>query len=182
MAKERRPDDKESALWKAVTADVRPIDRKPAAEKPAKTEPAEKTGGKIPVMPPRPPAPSVSRPELSHGIAAGVDRRTLDRLRRGQMEIEADLDLHGHTQESAHRALAAFIRGHAGAGRRCVIVVTGKGRDGGGVLRAEVPRWLNEPELCQHILAFSHARPPDGGDGALYVLLRRKRPPAPRKS
>jgi DNA-nicking Smr family endonuclease len=182
VAKERRPDDKESALWKAVTADVRPIDRKAATEAPAKPDPAEKTTTKNPAARPRATTPSVSRPELSHGIAAGVDRRTLDRLRRGQMEIEADLDLHGHTQESAHRALAAFIRGHAGAGRRCVIVVTGKGRDGGGVLRAEVPRWLNEPDLRQHILAFSHARPADGGDGALYVLLRRKRPPAPRKS
>ena len=111
-----------------------------------------------------------------------MDKRTLTRFRRGQMEIEATLDLHGHTQDSAHRALDAFIKGHAAAGRRCVIVVTGKGRDGDGVLRAEAPRWLNEPDLRQHVLAFSHARPADGGDGALYVLLKRKRPRLPGKS
>ena len=116
-------------------------------------------------------------PELSHGRAAGVDRRTVDRLRRGQIAIEAEIDLHGHTQEEAHRALQAFISGQANAGRRCMRVVTGKGsfREGGGVLKTAVPRWLNEAPLRETILAFSHARRDDGGEGALYVLLRRQR-------
>lgn len=80
--------------------------------------------------------------------------------------------------EQAHRALSAFIIGHAAAGRRCVRVITGKGRyrEAGGVLRTEVPRWLNEPGLNERVLAFTHARREDGGEGALYVLLRRKRP------
>ncbi|MBE9552233.1 MAG: Smr/MutS family protein, partial [Proteobacteria bacterium] len=83
------------------------------------------------------------------------------------------------TQEQAHSALNAFIAGHAAAGRRCVRVITGKGsfrQGGGGVLKTAVPRWLNETPLQDSILAFTHARRDDGGEGALYVLLRRKRP------
>jgi DNA-nicking Smr family endonuclease len=93
------------------------------------------------------------------------------------LPIEAEIDLHGYTQEEAHRVLSAFIAGHAAAGRRCVRVITGKGsfREGGGVLKSAVPRWLNEQPLQDRILAFTHARRDDGGEGALYVLLRRKR-------
>ena len=188
MTDKRPPSDKESDLWRAVTADVKPIAGKaaPPAREPAKPEdkPAARKAAKPIVRPRRAaPPPRPTQPALEHGTAAGVDRRSLERLRRGQMEIEAELDLHGHTQITAYRALTAFIEGHAGAGRRCVIVVTGKGatRDGGGVLKSAVPGWLNEPELREHILAFCHARPNDGGDGALYVLLRRQRPRAARK-
>lgn len=191
MAKKQPPGGDEAALWKAVTKDVKPIERKakravatppPKPEKPLKTGvTAKKTkpvtvkpAGAMAPTPPPPPSPS----ELSHGRASGVDKRTLDRLRRGQMAVEAEIDLHGHTQDEASRALQAFIAGQAGAGRRCVRVVTGKGsfREGGGVLKAAVPRWLNESPLRDMILAFSHARRDDGGEGALYVLLRRKRP------
>ena len=132
-----------------------------------------------PAAPARPkPPPAPPRRELSHGRAAGVDKRTLERLRRGQLPVEAEIDLHGHTQDEAHRVLNAFIAGHSAAGRRCVRVITGKGsfREGGGVLKTAVPRWLNEPPLQDSILAFAHARRGDGGEGALYVLLRRKRP------
>lgn len=191
MAERRPPNRDEAALWKAVTKDVKRIERKPRpphgtpeataapGKKPKDTNMISKTpktgGVRQPgAMAPTPPAP----PELTHGRAAGVDRRTVDRLRRGQIAIDAEIDLHGHTQDEAHRALQAFIFGHAGAGRRCVRVVTGKGafREGGGVLKTAVPRWLNESPLRERVLAFSHARRDDGGEGALYVLLRRKRP------
>lgn len=95
------------------------------------------------------------------------------------MPIDGRLDLHGHTKESAHRALDSFIKGAFSAGRRCVIIITGKGLrvNSGevGVLRQSVPQWLNSPELRPMVLAFSHATPKDGGEGALYVLLKRKR-------
>lgn len=93
------------------------------------------------------------------------------------MPVEARLDLHGHTQETAFRALTGFIEGSAAAGRRCVLVITGKGSGAGsgGVLRSAVPRWLAQPGLRRHILSISEARQKDGGAGALYVLLRRKR-------
>lgn len=190
MADGRRPGDKDAELWRAVTADVKPIARDsapPPGKKPAQPEATNKPAGEkarpaVRLRPAAPP-PGPDRPALEHGVAAGLDRRSLERLRRGQMEIEAELDLHGYTQAEAHHALTAFIEGQAGAGRRCVIVVTGKGaaREGGGVLKSAVPGWLNEPDLRQHILAFCHARPNDGGAGALYVLLRRIRPRAGRK-
>ncbi|MCG8543201.1 MAG: Smr/MutS family protein, partial [Alphaproteobacteria bacterium] len=131
--------------------------------------------------PPRPrapaPKPKPAAPPLSHGSAPGVDKRTADNLRRGRMAIEARIDLHGLTQDEAHRALTAFVDGQQAAGRRCVLVVTGKGawRAGGGVLREAVPRWLNEPALRRKVLSFSYAQPKDGGEGALYILLRRLR-------
>jgi len=190
MAERRRPSRDETALWKAVTKDVKRAERKPAiskADPEAPSAPGEtaKKSNKLARKPQAAPAgragamaPTPLAPDLTHGRAAGVDRRTVDRLRRGQIAIEAEIDLHGHTQAEAHRALQSFISGQAGAGRRCVRVVTGKGsfREGGGVLKAAVPRWLNESPLREQVLAFSHARRDDGGEGALYVLLRRKRP------
>lgn len=114
---------------------------------------------------------------LSVGRSADVDKRTFDRLRRGQLRPEARLDLHGMTQEQAYKALITFIVTCQEEGRRCVIVITGRGRasEGGGVLRREVPGWLNSPRARPIVLAISTAAPRDGGSGALYVLLRRSR-------
>ncbi|MET1026053.1 MAG: Smr/MutS family protein, partial [Dongiaceae bacterium] len=89
---------------------------------------------------------------------------------------------HGRTQAEAHDALHGFILRAHQAGKRCLLVITGKGgvktigeQRTRGVLREAVPRWLNEPGLRRHILAFEHARPQHGGEGALYVLLKRDR-------
>jgi len=106
---------------------------------------------------------------------AGVDRATAERLKRGRRAIEARLDLHGMTQAEAHRALFGFVGGSRTAGRRCVLVITGHGRIGGGVLKSAVPRWLHEPELRRHVLAIAPARPQHGGTGALLCAA----PPAP---
>ncbi|MBE88155.1 MAG: DNA mismatch repair protein MutS [Rhodospirillaceae bacterium] len=125
------------------------------------------------------PAPKAKKtpPLLSHGSVAGLDKRSGERLRRGKLPIEARIDLHGMNQTEAHRALINFIDRQQAAGKRCVSIITGKGtyRGGAGILREAVPRWLNEPSIRRHILAFSHAQPKDGGTGALYVLLRRTR-------
>ena len=104
---------------------------------------------------------------------AGVDRATAERLKRGRYPVEARLDLHGMIQAEAHRALTGFIARSRAAGRRCVLVITGHGRMSGGVLKAAVPRWLAEPGLRPDVLAITPAQPSAGGDGALYVLLRR---------
>jgi DNA-nicking Smr family endonuclease len=104
---------------------------------------------------------------------AGLDRANAERLKRGRQKVEARLDLHGLTQDEAHRALLGFIRAARAAGKRCVLVITGRGRLGSGVLRAAVPRWLDEAEFRPHLLAIAVARPQDGGAGALYVMLRR---------
>ncbi len=144
-----------------------PVAAKP---KPAKQRPAPPPP-RLPVAKRRPAAP------LTAGAVVDVDRRTAERLKRGQMPVEATLDLHGHTRAEAHGELAAFLDASYAAGRRCVLVVTGKGatKTGGGVLRAEVPKWLNEAPNRARIIAFAGARPQHGGGGALYVLLRRRR-------
>ena len=128
----------------------------------------------------RPPAQSApaARPGsggLSYGDAPGVDRRTATRFRRGLMPMDAKLDLHGHTRESGRQALAGFLRAHRAAGRRCVLVVTGKGLKDDwsvGALRQALPGWLNAPDLRRLILAYCHAQPQHGGSGAVYILLK----------
>ncbi len=99
-------------------------------------------------------------------------------MRRGRMAIEGTLDLHGYTQDQARSALTGYLARAQDVGKRCIVVITGKGdiTQGGGIIRAQVPRWLNEPENRARILAFDYAQSKHGGMGALYVLLRKARP------
>ncbi len=161
------------ALFEAAVGDVERLPREGGAEFP--DEPSvQRAGPPPPASPPVPPGPA---PALEPGGAAGVDGRAAARLRRGRMRPEARLDLHGHTLDRAHRTLAGFIDRAAEDGRRCVLVITGKGNIGpaGGTIRSEFPRWLNQPGLRPRILAFAEAQPKDGGAGAFYVLLRKRR-------
>lgn len=176
----RRPSEAESELWQQVMGDVEPLPESHLRvdgpdEGVAGPERAAPAKGASPAAPP-PVAPS-PEPLLTHGGAPGLDRRTQTRMRRGQVKIEARIDLHGMAQSQAHHALSNFLHDQRTAGRRAVLVITGKGRgkDGGGegVLREAVPRWLNEGDNRRMIRAFSHAAPKDGGEGALYVLLKR---------
>ena len=187
MAGKKETND--SDLFRAVMQDVKPLKRRTprAAASPGpvekKTAPKPTTGKKkkvrraVAVAPPPPPPPKPKQSALQHGDIAGLDRRTGQRFKRGQLPVEARLDLHGMTQTEAHRALSAFLSVQHAAGGRCVIVVTGKGvgKEGGGVLRNAVPRWLNEAPNRDKVLAFEYARQRDGGAGALYVLLKRTR-------
>ena len=99
----------------------------------------------------------------------------MERLRRWRGRPEARLDLHGMTQDEAHRAVAGFIATSRSDGRRCILIITGRGRGkfGGGVLREQTPRWLNLQPTRESILGFAEAQPKDGGAGALYVLLKK---------
>ncbi len=178
-------------LWRHVTRDATPLKKRepapraapePKESAPEPAAPAPKTAkpAQIERAAPRPapPAPvKPAAPALAHGRAAGVDRRSAQRLTRGQLPVEAALDLHGHTQDRAHAALERFLSEAQARGLRCVLVITGKGttKEAGGVLRAKVPRWLNEPANRARVLAFDYAQPKDGGLGALYVLIKRKR-------
>ena len=120
-------------------------------------------------------APPCAPPPLER--FTGIDRATAERLKRGRHPVEARLDLHGRTQAEAHRELCAFVEDSYRDRRRCVLVITGRGLgpDGPGVLKSAVPRWLAEPGPRRRILAIAAARPPHGGAGALYLLLRRRR-------
>src|SRR5690606_33882466 len=121
--------------------------------------------GQIPPLPPaaRPQPPA----ELSHGSRDGLDRRKAERLSRGKLPIEATLDLHGLRQAEAHRRLESFLADSQAAGKRCVLVVTGKGlhKEEAGVLRSAVPRWLNEQPNRARVLSFDYAQPRHGGTG-----------------
>ena len=172
-----QPDD--AGLWRRAMRNVAPLPGRPQHHPPLPgRDPGitgeGRVGGKAdgapavqPKQPPATPLPSLDR-------FAGVDRATAERLKRGRYPVEARLDLHGMTQVEAHRALSGFVGRSRAAGRRCVLVITGHGRMSGGVLKAAVPRWLNEPGLRPDVLAITPAQPRAGGDGALYVLLRRQ--------
>jgi len=167
----------EARVWRAVTRDVAPLDGRSAGDPGADDllPPSPPPPSTPAVAPLRPPPPARALPPLGHGRAPGTDGRTAQRLARGQMAIDDRLDLHGLTQDAAHARLLAFIARAYESGRRCLLVITGKGRSGDGVLRAQVPRWLNEAPTRGRILGFSFARPQDGGEGALYVLVKRRR-------
>jgi DNA-nicking Smr family endonuclease len=112
--------------------------------------------------------------ERLEGRRVDVDPREVRRLRRGKAIVDATLDLHGSSAEDARKALAAFVRKHAKAGDRVLLVVHGKGRHspaGRGVLRGEIGAWLSQGAVARHVAAF--ATPPEelGGGGALLVLL-----------
>jgi DNA-nicking Smr family endonuclease len=133
------------------------------------------------VTPNEPVVPVQSAPTATHVVPGepfpGIDRANAERLKRGLHRIEARLDLHGRTLAEAHRELTDFVETSYRLGRRCVLIITGRGlgRDGQGVLRRAVPRWLGEVESRRRILAVARAQPHHGGAGALYLLLRRQR-------
>ncbi len=106
---------------------------------------------------------------------AAADPHLLKKLRRGQIPVEGKVDLHGLRTVEAFRTLVRAIEGAQQTGRRCLLVVHGKGNHSaeGGVLRAAVAGWLTSPPLDARVLAHATARPEHGGDGARYVLLRK---------
>lgn len=203
----RRPTPDELELFGRVLADAAPLKRRrrakakvgakvettppapPAPPAAAKPEPAPKPPAPAsrPVPPPPPPVGPTALSEHAHGAAPGIDRRTQLRLKRGQLPIEARVDLHGLSRERAHAGLNAFLARQTALGRRCVLVITGKGRpdrqrpDWGseerevGVIRRALPDWLADHPNKDRVLAFAPAQPQDGGAGAWYVLLRRRR-------
>lgn len=186
----------ETRIFTAAMADVRrlkPAPAPPAAPESAAPEsPALPAGRKkphprpapvTPLPPPAPPDLSPALPSAGKGPVPGLDRRQAERLRTGRIAIEARLDLHGMTADDAHAALLQFLTDSLAAERRCLLVITGKGRRtadpdaAGGVLRRSLPRWLQQAPLRRQILAARPAAPQHGGEGAFYILLRRRREP-----
>lgn len=104
--------------------------------------------------------------------AAPIRGHTEARLRRGRLEPEARIDLHGHSYDSAYRLLVAFLARSISEGKRLVLVITGKG----GVLRNNLPLWLNGAELAGRVIGLREAHAKHGGGGAFYVALQKRRP------
>ena len=158
-------DDRE--LWSEAMRDVTPLPERRAGSPP----PQRRASGPADAVPAPPPA------QQSLDRFAGIDRASVERLKRGLHAIEASLDLHGMTQAEAHRELIDFVAASYQAGRRCVLIITGRGLgpNGPGVLKSAVPRWLEQAGLRRRILAVAGAQPRHGGAGAFYLLLRRQR-------
>jgi DNA-nicking Smr family endonuclease len=123
-----------------------------------------------------------ARRKLSHGDMPELNKGSARRMKRGKMQIDARLDLHGYRQSEAFSILSNFISYSFQENKRCVLVITGKGlhhagfgEQKAGILKKMVPVWLNEEPNRSQILSFSHAKPSDGGVGALYVLLKKSR-------
>jgi DNA-nicking Smr family endonuclease len=171
----------ERELWDLVARHVKPLRKHRAAK--AQAAPRAESSSVTQVArtspPPRPvaaaPAPRAAKPLIPPLAPLGKRERT--KLSRGRREIEARLDLHGMTQTRAHRALAAFLHRAHQDGLTFVLVITGKGRSGGerGVLRRQVPEWLSLPEFRAFVVGFEEAAIGHGGEGALYVRIRRAR-------
>ncbi|PWB95795.1 MULTISPECIES: Smr/MutS family protein [Methylosinus] len=168
----------EIELWNKVTADVRPTRarRRPPEEQPIDAPESKKGAAATPAVPVSPPAEKKQRPRPAPPPAE-IDHRTRTKLRRGRLEVEAKLDLHGLRQAEAQTALYDFLRRAQAAGARMAIVVTGKGvrSEEGGVLRRLAPMWLSAPAMRDLVVGFGEAARNHGGEGALYVQIRRPR-------
>jgi DNA-nicking Smr family endonuclease len=168
----------ERALWRAYAVAVKPLPGHalppaPVAAAPSPTPPV--TTAPPPAAPAKPRArPPV--PTLEVGTQpGGMETRHWRDLRRGRTRPERTLDLHGRRAQEAWQAVRAFLLGAQADGLRCVAVVTGKGpAPEGGVLRRELPHWLNAPELRPMLLGAAHPAP---NSGVVHLLLRRRRVP-----
>jgi len=175
MSRRRRLSDEEEALWGGVTRSIKPLRPAKSTVRPVPTRDQEIFSLPRAASPQHTPKPPRSPP------LAPFDRRLKQRVARGREEIGARIDLHGMTQSEAHAALVRFLRRAQADGARMALVVTGKGtgRTGGdserGVLKRQVPLWLALPEFRLLIVGFEDAHVGHGGQGALYVRLRRAR-------
>lgn len=168
----RKLDAEDRALWDEVTRSLKPLRGRAAAPSAPRPKPLRSA----PSARPRPPVPAAA--------PASLDRRLKRRLARGVAAVDDRLDLHGMTQAQAHSSLLRFLRRAQAGGARLVLVITGKGaarsvaaRDpgtGSGTLRRQVPRWLGLPPFHPYVSACEQAGPAHGGEGALYIRIRRQ--------
>ena len=185
LRRKRSLSEEERALWESVAKQTKPLRKKPRAAKAETAAPAaEALVAARPAAPPKPLPSSISRaprpdPPPAAPPLAPLGRRERSQLSRGRKEIDARLDLHGMTQTRAHRALSGFLQRAHREGLTFVLVITGKGRMGAeserGVLRRQVPQWLSLPEFRSLVVGFEEAHIGHGGEGALYVRIRRSK-------
>lgn len=194
-------------LWSQVTSSVTPLRRRlgdapraiadtgacgPAAQRGGtrKRAASAATNSTTPAPPAARPKADAQKPKVPP--LTGLDRRTSQKLTRGNTQIEGRIDLHGMGRESARTALKSFIIRSRAAGKRTVLAITGKGHspysshtlhgyehvhtpERQGVIRNAFPQWLNEPEFRMHVAGYQPAHPRHGGGGAFYIRLRRQK-------
>ena len=187
----RRPLAPEDAkLWSLVTATVRPIgerklnvtDPKSPVSQAAEPKPPMKTSrrpvkqavdARPEATPAPPPPPPLKAPAAKLSLPEDIEPRRRRRISRSREPIGARLDLHGMDQSKAEAAVFNFVRRAHEAGMRAILIITGKGTLGDGILRRRTPEWLSDPSIRPLIAGFSFADRHHGGDGALYVALKR---------
>ena len=187
MTRKRSLSDEERALWHTVTRAIAPLRRRKAKIKEtvevedvaAPAPPAKQARNAVKTAPPAAP---VQRQAPPLAPLAPLGRRMKQKLGRGSTSIDDRIDLHGMTQAAAHAALARFLHRAQHDGARVVLVITGKGARPGsdphaerGVLKRQVPLWLESAELRPLVIGFESATIGHGGAGALYVRVRRAR-------
>jgi DNA-nicking Smr family endonuclease len=183
MTRKRPLSDDERVLWRTITRSIAPLrgrKAEPDAEMLAAPQPTparwaheakRNAGPTSPDFAALHPGYKPSAPAL-----APIDRRTKQKLARGTRTIDGRIDLHGLTQAEAHAALARFLRQAQSRGASVVLIITGKGGgEGRGVLKRQVPLWLEGAEFRSLVIGFDAAGIGHGGEGALYVRVRRGR-------
>ena len=173
--------EEDRALWESVAKQVKPLRKRRIVKSPP--APAEAAANVVKKSPASPrlitPARIVVPAKPEPPPLAPIGRRERSHLSRGRKEIDARLDLHGMTQTRAHRALFGFLQRAHHDGMTFVLIITGKGKMGPeserGVLRRQVPQWLGLPEFRSLVVGFEEAHIGHGGEGALYVRVRRAR-------
>jgi DNA-nicking Smr family endonuclease len=177
MSRRRPLSEEERALWSGFVRSITPLRDAPEPPPPSTSD---NTGDAS--APSRRSARQEAVPGKNTPPLAPLGRRLKQRVARGHEPIDARLDLHGMTQKEAHAALVRFLRRAQADGVRIALVVTGKGSRKGehhgaerGVLRRQVPMWLAQPEFRLLVVGFEDAHVGHGGEGALYVRLRRAR-------
>ena len=186
-SRRRRLSADEHALWHGVIRSVVPLKRRRVSSDPAPGLPLGRSS-KAATGPHATPVPSRATPAIKKAPVAKLapalvplDRRLKQRLARGAETIDARIDLHGRTQSEAHGALLRFLQRAQAGGARIVLVITGKGSGANdfasarGVLKRQVPLWLALPEFRALVLGVEDAHVGHGGEGALYVRVRRRR-------
>ena len=172
-------DEDDRALWRAVTRDVTPL-IKPKPIK-ATTDDAPQPTKPVPSKPQTVRTditlkPTTIKPStLAHKSSFQTDKRTHEKFREGRMELDGTIDLHGLTLPEAHRAFSKFIRSHIKQKSRMLLVITGKGKGGEGIIKSSLPSWINEVDIDHAVLKCAPASAKHGGNGAFYILLRRAR-------
>jgi DNA-nicking Smr family endonuclease len=175
MSGRRGLSDDERAVWDIVTRKIKPLKRarnalKIEASEPV-AEPASRKRAPAKAAVVAPPAAPKAAPKPQPPALSPLTRREKQRVARGHDRIDARLDLHGHTQDEAHGALLRFLRAASAHEKKLVLVITGKS----GVLRRQVPLWLSTAELRPLVISTDIAAINHGGEGALYIRVRRGR-------
>ena len=172
----RRLSDHDIRLWRKVAVSVKPFAGRTVPVEAAAEEPAPRPAALHLV----PGTPAVGTTQARGPQPELADVSGTRKIRRGQTPVDARLDLHGHTQDSAYDALVGFIERNRAHGAKTLLVITGKGRAGGGVLRARLLDWIEGPEIRPMLAGYAQAHARHGGAGAWYLVLKTPRPGAAR--